>query len=191
MQALIGRFAIDALGVARLQRRGLDQALALGGIDRPDLALGRADQGALGDARSALFIEQGHQRLAHRQLGDGGFDVQAGVGTHGAGGRLDRFLVARGEGTQRMLHPVAELSQHAVGNVERVLRHEVNAHALGADQPHHLLDLVQQGVGRILEQQMRLVEKERDFGLVQIAGFGQLLKQFGQHPQQEGGVQAG
>src|SRR5438067_6070027 len=53
---------------------------------------------------------------------------------------LDRLLVARGEGAQGMLHPVAELPGDFLGNVNRVLRDEIDADALGADQPHHLLD---------------------------------------------------
>ena len=57
---------------------------------------------------------------------------------------LDRLLVARREGAQRVLHAVAELAEHRVGNVERILRDEVDADALGADQPHDLLDLLEQ-----------------------------------------------
>jgi hypothetical protein len=90
-----------------------------------------------------------------------------------------------------MLDTVAELAQHGIGHVGRVLRHEIHAHALRADQAHHLLDLVEQGLGRIVEQQMRLVEEKHQPGLVQVAGLGHLLEQFGQHPQQEGGVQLG
>ena len=37
------------------------------------------------------------------------------------GRRLHAFLVARREGAQRVLDAVAELAQHVVGNVERVL----------------------------------------------------------------------
>ena len=45
-------------------------------------------------------------------------------------------------------------------------------------------------VRRVLEQQVRLVEEEHQLGLVEVAHLGQRLEQLGQHPQQEGGVQA-
>ncbi len=90
-----------------------------------------------------------------------------------------------------MLHPVAQLAGHFLGNVDRVLRHEEHAHALGTDQPHDLLDLVFQRLGRIVEQQVRLVEEEHQLGLFRIAHLGQALEQLGQQPQQEGGVELG
>jgi hypothetical protein len=105
-------------------------------------------------------------------------------------GGLHRLLIARGEGAQRMLHAVAELAQHAVGDIERVLRDEVDADTLGADQAYHLFHFFQQRGRRFVEQQVGFVEEEHQLGLVQIAGFRQLLEQFGQQPEQEGGVQA-
>ena len=108
-----------------------------------------------------------------------------GIGPEGLGRGLHRLLVARREGAQRVLHAVAELRQHLVRHVERVLRDEIDADALGADQPHHLLDLVQQRLGRVVEQQMRLVEEEHELRLVGIADFRQLLEQLRQQPQQE------
>jgi hypothetical protein len=102
---------------------------------------------------------------------------------------LHRLLVARGEGAQRVLDAVAELAEHRLRHVERVLRDEVDADALGADQPHHLLDLVDQRRRRIVEQQVRLVEEEHQLRLVEVARFGQLLEQLGQQPEQEGRVQ--
>ncbi|MPM94063.1 hypothetical protein SDC9_141206 [bioreactor metagenome] len=50
-----------------------------------------------------------------------------------------------------MLHAVAELGKHAVGDVQRVLRGEIDAHALGANQAHDQLDALQQGFGRFVE----------------------------------------
>ena len=79
----------------------------------------------------------------------------------------------------------------ASGNVERILRHEVDAHALRADQPHHLLDPVQQRLRRVVEQQVRLVEEEDELRLFRIADFRQVLEQFGQHPEQERRVELG
>ena len=65
-----------------------------------------------------------------------------------------------------MLNAVAELPQHLVGHIERVLGDEVDADTLGADQPHNLLDLVEQRFGGIGEQKMRFVEEEHELGLV-------------------------
>ena len=90
----------------------------------------------------------------------------AGIGPEGLGGRLDRRLVARGEGAQRVLDAVAELAGDLVGNVDRVLGDEIDADALRADQPDDLLDLFEQRRRRVVEQQMRLVEEEAELGLV-------------------------
>ena len=76
-----------------------------------------------------------------------------------------------------MLHPVAQLPQHIIRNVRRILRDEINTDALRADQTRDLLDLVDQHLGRAVKQQMRLVEKEDKLGLVGIADFGQHLEQ--------------
>jgi hypothetical protein len=89
-----------------------------------------------------------------------------------------------------MLHAVAELAEHRVGDVERILRDEVNADALGTDQAHHLLDLFQQRRRRIVEQQVGLVEEEGQLGPRQVARFRQLLEQLGQQPEQEAGIEA-
>ena len=62
---------------------------------------------------------------------------------------------------------------------------EVHAHALGSDEPGGALDLVHQRVGRVVEQQVRLVEEEAQLGLRQVAGLGQGLVQLGEHPEHE------
>ena len=79
--------------------------------------------------------------------------------------------------------------EHGVGNVERVLGDEIDADALRADQAHHLLDLLEQRLGRVVEQEMRLVEEEHELRLLGIADLGQLLEQLRQQPEQEGGVE--
>ncbi|MNZ66435.1 hypothetical protein D3C78_846600 [compost metagenome] len=88
-----------------------------------------------------------------------------------------------------MLHPVAKLSQHAVRDIGRTLGHEVDADPLGADEPHHQLDLLQQRLGRVVEQQVRLIEEEHQHGFVRIAHLGQLFEQLGQQPEQEAGIE--
>ena len=75
-----------------------------------------------------------------------------------------------------MLHAVAQLAEHGVRDIERVLRHKVHTHPLGADQPHDLLYLVEQGLGRIVKEQMGLVKKEHQFGFVDITNLGQVLE---------------
>ena len=90
-----------------------------------------------------------------------------------------------------MLDAVAQLAGDLLGNVDRVLRDEIDAHALRTDQAHNLFDLVFERFGRVIEQQVRFVEEEHQPGFVGIAHFGQAFEQFGQQPQQEGGVQLG
>src|SRR5688572_31037869 len=50
----------------------------------------------------------------------------------------------------------------------------------GADQAHHLLDLVEQRLGRFVEQQVRLVEEEDQLRLLHVAYFRQVLEELGQ-----------
>ncbi len=69
------------------------------------------------------------------------------------------------------------------------MRDEIDPHALRADQPDHLLDLVEQRLRGIVEQEVRLVEEEYEAGLVGIAHLGQRLEQFGQEPEQESRVE--
>jgi hypothetical protein len=130
------------------------------GVTGPTRERGRLDQRALDRGGRAVVLEQRDQRLADLQLGDRGGDIDAGIGAEGGRGRLDRSLVARGEGAERMLDAVAELARDSVGNIDRVLGDEIDADALGADQADDLLDLVEQRLGRIVEQQMRFVEEE-------------------------------
>ncbi len=79
-----------------------------------------------------------------------------------------------------MLDAIAKLAQHGVRDIEWILRHEKYAHAFGADQAHDLLDFVEQGLRRIGEEQMRLVEEENELGLFGIADFRQPFVEFRQ-----------
>ncbi len=85
-----------------------------------------------------------------------------------------------------MLHAVAQLAQHLIGHIGRGMGDEEDAHALGANEAGHQLDLLQEGLVRIAEQQMRLVEEEDQLGPIQVADLGQRLVQAGQQPQHEG-----
>jgi len=189
-QQLVGAFTVQHLLIDPGHQRLLHQRLALRRRDRAELAARWQHVGARGLVRPALGVEQAHQRLAQRQFGDGSLDVEPGLGAHGLRRGAHRFLVARGESAQRVLDAVAQLAQHRIGDVERVLRDEIHPHALGAHQPHHQLDALDQHLGRVFEQQVRLVKKEHQLGLFGVADLGQLLEQLGQHPEQKGGVEA-
>ena len=89
-----------------------------------------------------------------------------------------------------MLDAIAQLAQHAVRDVGRVLGDEIDPDPLGADQPHDLFDLLLQGPGRVVEQQVGLIEEEDEARLVRIPDLGQLFEQLRHQPQQEGGIQA-
>ncbi len=86
-----------------------------------------------------------------------------------------------------MLDPRTELGQNGIGHIGGQLGAEEHAHTLGADEFHRLLDLLQEGLGGVLEQQVGLVEEEHQLGLVDVADFGEFVEQFGQHPHQERG----
>ena len=89
-----------------------------------------------------------------------------------------------------MLDAVAELGQHLVRYVERILRDKIDTDAFRANQSDDLLDLVEQRFRRVGEQKVSLIEEEAEFGLGLIANFRQLLEQFGKQPQEEGGIEA-
>ena len=85
-------------------------------------------------------------------------------------------MIARRKRPQRMLHAIAQLREHAIRNIQRILRDEIHAHALGAHEAHHQLDALQERLGRIGEKQMRFVKEKDEFGFVHIADFGQRFK---------------
>ena len=85
-----------------------------------------------------------------------------------------------------MLDPVAQLAENGFRDVQRVLGDEINPHPFGTDQSHHLLNLFQKGLRGVVEQQMRLVEKEDQFRFFRVSDFGQLFKKLGKHPEQKG-----
>ena len=184
-QALVGGLAIDDSVVVTGERRRRDQPRSLGRVERSDATAGRHDQRTLGDAGPALLVEQRDERLADAELRDGLLDREPGIRAHRLRGRFHGLLIARRERAQRVLHAVAELAEHGVGNVERILRDEIHADALRANEPHDLLDLLEQRFRRVGEQQMRFVEEEHEPRLVRVADLGQPLEQLREHPEQE------
>src|SRR5262245_49991272 len=88
-----------------------------------------------------------------------------------------------------MLHAVAQLSENYIGDIEWVLCNEVNADSFGSDQSDHLFNFFQQSFRRIIEKQVRFIEKEHQLWFVRIADLRQSLEELGQHPEQERGVE--
>ena len=88
-----------------------------------------------------------------------------------------------------MLHAVAELPQHTIRHIARILRNKIDPHTFRADQPRDLLHLIDQRFGRIIEQQMRLIEEEDESRFIGVPDLGQLLEQFREQPQKEGRVE--
>ena len=190
LEFFVGRLTVYRFFVHPGHQRIGDEAFALLGRDRPNLATGGQHVDTLGHAGAAFFVQETHQGFAHGQLGDDCFNVQPWVGAHGAGCGFDGFLVAWGEGAQGVLHAVTQLGEHGVGNIERVLRHKINAHAFAAHQAHHEFNALDEHSRRFFEEQMRFVKEENELGFFQVAHLGQLFKEFRQHPQQEGGIEA-
>ncbi len=127
---------------------------------------------ALHDGRLALGFQRRHQRLPDAQFQDHALGVELRIGPERLRRCLHRPLLARRIGAQRVLYAIAELAGNAVGNIERVLRDEIDADALGSDQPGDPLDTLKQRFRRFLEQEMRLVEEEDELGLGRIADLG-------------------
>ena len=125
----------------RIQAVSLERGATFGFGQRRKLRLRRHNPRALHDLRHTLCVQKRHQRLAHGQFAHCFGNVQIGIAAECVGGGFHGFLVARGEGAQGVLHAVAQLPQHRVGQVGRVLCDEIHAHAFGAYQPHRLFDL--------------------------------------------------
>ena len=89
-----------------------------------------------------------------------------------------------------MLHAVAQLAQNILWHVSRVLRDEINADPFGPDQTRDLFDLINQGLGRVIKQQMRLIKEEHELGFIRVADLGQFFEQFRKQPQQERRIEA-
>ena len=88
-----------------------------------------------------------------------------------------------------MLHAVAQLAKHGIRDIRRILRDKIDADPFRADKTDHLLDFIQQYLRRIVKQQVGFVKEEHQLRFFEVAGFRQALVEFGEHPQQAGGVQ--
>jgi hypothetical protein len=68
---------------------------------------------------------------------------------------------------------------------------EVDANPFGAHQTDHLFNLLQQDFGRIVKQQVSLVEEEDAGGLGGVPHLGEVLEELGQKPEDQGGIELG
>ena len=166
----------------RLQRRRIGSGHA---------ALRRQHARPFHNARLAILIQQRHERLAGAQFQQCLGGIEGRILAEGRRCRAHRLLLGGRVGAQPVLDAVGKLREHFVGNVGGRLADEVDADALGADELHRLHDFVRQLLGHVVEQQVRLVEEEHEFGLGKIAGLRQKLVDFAEHPQQKHGVHLG
>ena len=175
---------VEPLAVARVQRRRLGGAVDVG---RRAHARGRRRQPRVDDrGRDAAVRQHGHRRLADPHLGQQLLEVVEVRLRIRRDRRLQRLGVVGRERAQRVLDARAELAEHLAREVLRVLGDEEDADALGADQAHGLRDRVEERVGGVVEEQVRLVEEEHELGLVEVAGLRQVLEQLGEQPHQRG-----
>src|SRR6185437_9159466 len=162
LQHLISGFGIDRGVVFALHRAHVHDRLAFLRRDRSDPRRRRPYHDALDHRRGTVTLQERNQCFALAQFHDDLGGVELRIGPERLRRRRDSFLVTRGESPQGMLYAVAQLAEHLVRDVDRILRHEIDANAFRADQPHDLLDFIHQRLGRIVEQQMRLVEEEHE-----------------------------
>ena len=90
-----------------------------------------------------------------------------------------------------MLDAIPQLPEHDVGNIKRVLAHEINADAFRTNQPHHLLDLLFYGRLDVGEDQVRFVEKENQLWFFRVADLRQTFEELGEQPEEKRGVNLG
>ncbi|MNN14662.1 hypothetical protein D3C81_1277380 [compost metagenome] len=188
VEHFIGRLTVHRFVIAPGQRRQGYQRATFSHAQGADARLRWGDQHPLHHGGRALFLQRADQGFTDTQLGQHRQAVERGVGAKAIGHGPERLLLFCGERTQPMLDAQAQLGQHGIWQVTWRLRDEVDPHALGANQPYHLLQAVLQCLGRAVEQQMRFIEEQRQYRLVGIATFRQLFEQFGQQPQQEGRI---
>jgi hypothetical protein len=158
------------------QDRCTDDLLPLLRRDCPDLAARRKNLRPLYDLRTAILVQHRDQRFADCELCKHRFDFQFRILSKRLRGGLYHFLIARSEGAQRVLHPIAQLAKHDVGNVERILANEINANTFRANQSYHLLDLLFDRGRDVGEQQVRFVEKEDQLRFFGVADLGKILE---------------
>src|SRR5690606_34989921 len=123
----------DGLVVLAGHRAGLNDLLPFLRAQRTDARRRWPHQCALDDGRNALFFEGRGERFPRAKIGDRLERVEVRVRTERVGRGLDRVRFPRSIGAQGVLYTIAELRQNGFGNVERILRDEIDAYSLVAD----------------------------------------------------------
>jgi len=75
-----------------------------------------------------------------------------------------------------MLDAVAELPEHELGNVERILRHEVDTDALGATRAYDCSDLLLKRLRGIAESRCASSKKKHELRLLRSPTSGKCSK---------------
>ena len=104
------------------------------------------DFGPLHHGGSTLLIEEGDQSLACLKIHNCLIRLETRIGSERIGRRFHRLLVFRCVSPERMLHPVAQLSEDDLRYVSGTLRDEIDAHPFGADEADYLFNLVEHGL---------------------------------------------
>ena len=87
-----------------------------------------------------------------------------------------------------MLYLMAELREHSIRDVARVLGDKVHADALRADELHHLLDLLDERLRCAIKKKVGLIEEEDHLRLLRVPDLRHLLEKLAQHEEHEGRV---
>src|SRR2546421_2226450 len=153
--------------------------------DRTDLTSRRNNFCALDNLWTAIFVQHRDEPLADRKLSKHRLNFYLWILAEGFCRRFDRFLIARGKCPQRMLHAIPKLPKHNVWDIERILANEINANAFGANQSHHLFDLLFDRRRDVGKEQVRFIEKENELRFLRVANFWKILEQFRKHPEQK------
>jgi len=145
--------------------------------DRTDLTTGRHNFCALDNLWTTVFVQHRDERFANRKLGK---PLPRLSGSDFAGGfrsGFHRFLITRGKRAQCMLHAIPQLPSTTSGYRADFGPHEINAHAFGANQSHHLLNFCCDRRRDVREgEQMRFVKKETSYRFLRITNFRKILE---------------
>src|SRR5690606_33157256 len=112
-----------------------------------------------------------HQRLANAKVGNEVFGLIEIAERIVLGSLLDRLPVRSREGAKRMLHFQTELGKDRRRNIHWILRAEEYSDSFRANEFDDCLDLLHQRIACFLEDQVRLVDEEYEFRLVEVAFF--------------------
>ena len=167
-----GGVRVGGGAVFEVEVGGLDGLVAPGVVQQAHIAFGRQHPDMLRHAGHALFVQHRDDGFAGAQLGKQLHCVEGGVLPEGFRRGFQHLALRRGVGTQAVLDLVAQLRGDRVRDVPRGLGDKVDAHALGADELDHLLDLFHQLAAGAVEQKVRFVKEKHDPGLVHIPTSG-------------------